>query len=182
MIIKAKNSQACLNHLISSAKRLEKSGVDFIVIPCNTVHMYINEVKKSVKIPVLSIIDESLAYLKKNSCDEIGMLATSSTLNSGIYSKAFIKMGISVQIPSVKNQKIINEIIYKIISNSHTEEDKCQLENIMDEFYTNGARAILLACTDLQVAVKKHRNLILYDTMHILAEATTKRLLNRELV
>ena len=49
-----KNEEKILPFIIDSAKQLEKGGADFIVIPCNTVHVFIDEIRNSVKIPVLS--------------------------------------------------------------------------------------------------------------------------------
>src|SRR3989344_5699129 len=56
--------------LVEGANKLEKSGADFLVIPCNSVHIYIEEVRKSVKIPVLSIVEETSRFLKEENISE----------------------------------------------------------------------------------------------------------------
>ena len=38
---------------------LEKADVDFIVIPCNSAHNFIHQMREWVKIDVLSIIEET---------------------------------------------------------------------------------------------------------------------------
>src|ERR1035437_298717 len=38
--------------LTNAAKTLEKSGVDFIVLPCNTAHVFIEDIRNSVSVPV----------------------------------------------------------------------------------------------------------------------------------
>ncbi len=45
--------------LIQDTKRLEKAGVDFIVMSCNSLHVFIKEVRDAVDIPVLSIVEET---------------------------------------------------------------------------------------------------------------------------
>jgi len=41
--------ERCLPFLIKEAKRLEKAGVDFIVMPCNSLHIYIKELRNAAK-------------------------------------------------------------------------------------------------------------------------------------
>ncbi len=53
------------NAIIKGAVKLEKTGVDFIAIPCNTAHLYFNQIKKSISVPLLNMIDETIKkYLK----------------------------------------------------------------------------------------------------------------------
>src|SRR5258708_349756 len=77
LITRAQGEERYLPFMIDAAKRLEKGGADFIVIPCNSVHIFINEVRSSVNIPVLSIIEETLKFLKNKSISKVGLLATS---------------------------------------------------------------------------------------------------------
>ena len=42
---------------IEAAKKLERMGADFIVIPCNSLHIIADSVAKAIQIPVLNIID-----------------------------------------------------------------------------------------------------------------------------
>ena len=46
IIKEAKNEKNVLPFLIDAAKQLENGGADFIVIPCNTVHVFIEEIRK----------------------------------------------------------------------------------------------------------------------------------------
>ena len=63
--ITGKSPDCPLPYMIEDAVRLEQYGADALVIPCNTAHYFIDEVRNSVKIPVPSIIEETSAYLKK---------------------------------------------------------------------------------------------------------------------
>src|SRR3990167_8062552 len=85
LITEAKNIRGILPFVIDSAIQLEKGGADFIVIPCNTVHVFIDEVRKSVNIPVLSIVEETTKFLKKRKIEEVGILATPTTIKNKLY-------------------------------------------------------------------------------------------------
>jgi aspartate racemase len=43
--------------LQDEAKLLEKAGVDFIVMPCNSLHVFIDDIRAAVSVPVLSIVE-----------------------------------------------------------------------------------------------------------------------------
>lgn len=85
LVEKIENEQRTVEMLINAAKRLEKAGCSFISIPCNTVHVYLDNLKKSVKIPVLSIIEEVSNLCKKNNFLNVGLLSSEFIKNVGIY-------------------------------------------------------------------------------------------------
>jgi aspartate racemase len=57
--------QRNIPYILNEARGLENGGADFIVMPCNSLHVYIDDLRSSVDIPVLSIIDESVKYIQK---------------------------------------------------------------------------------------------------------------------
>jgi len=63
LITKAEGEERYIPYLVDAAKRLENGGADFIVIPCNSAHIFIDVVRKAVKIPVLSIVEETTKFL-----------------------------------------------------------------------------------------------------------------------
>src|SRR3989338_6835870 len=66
------DQEKVLRQLIKGIKVLESSGSDFIVIACNTVHCFIDELRKNVKIPILSIIEETSNKLKLDKINIMG--------------------------------------------------------------------------------------------------------------
>ncbi len=64
-IVESRGKERLVPFLIDAAKRLEKGGADFLVMPCNSLHTFIGEIRRSVKIPVLSIVEETAKFLKK---------------------------------------------------------------------------------------------------------------------
>src|SRR3989338_4892833 len=64
IIRQSKNEHKILPYLKDSINRLNKAEVDFIVIQCNTVHIFINELRNIANVPIVSIIDEVIKMLK----------------------------------------------------------------------------------------------------------------------
>ena len=169
-------SSAYLELLTSAAKSLEKAGADFLVIPCNTVHIFIEEIRAAVNIPVLSIIEEVTNFLVESSIKKIGLLATNNTLKTGLYGKTLELHSIKIFHPSKENQEKIGHLITRLVNGEHTQEDKTQLTKIINSLKENKVEAILLACTDLQLIISEHNSIPIFDTMKILAKATSKKI------
>ncbi|MCA9540956.1 MAG: aspartate/glutamate racemase family protein [Myxococcales bacterium] len=60
---------------------------DFVVIPCNTAHVFIDALRGPELPPILSIVDESIraALAQVGSTGRVGILATTGTLKTGLY-------------------------------------------------------------------------------------------------
>jgi aspartate racemase len=163
--------------LADAAQRLERGGADFIVIPCNSVHMFITEVRNSVKIPVLSIVEETVDFLRDAHIKEIGILATSVTLRENVYEAALTKAGISHTSPRDEDQNKMGTIIHNLVQSKHTQYDEKELLRIINTFVSQDVHALVLACTDLQLIVPHHDQIQIYDTMKILAQSTVREIL-----
>lgn len=171
LITEAKNEKNILPFLIDAAKQLEKGGADFIVIPCNTVHIFIKEIRKTVNIPVLSIIEETSNFLKKEKIKEIGLLATTVTIKTKLFDEKLRGCGIKIRIPNDSSQLKMGTIINRLVNNKHSEKDKKELIEIINELKVKN---VILACTDLQILNPKCDGVKIFDTMDILAKATIK--------
>ena len=158
--------------LTNAAKTLEKSGADFIVLPCNTAHVFIDDVKDSVNIPVLNIIDESVKTLKSRGVEKVGLLATPSTVKNKLFDKK-----INLIKPNKLNQKKMGLIINRILNNQSIDENRIELLKIIKSI-SEKSDVLLLACTDLQLLIteKEINGIEIFDTMQILAKATIREL------
>jgi len=53
--------------LVQMGSKLEAYGADFLVIPCNTAHYYLNDIRSAVSIPVIDMIELTVdAVLREN--------------------------------------------------------------------------------------------------------------------
>lgn len=163
-----------LPFLINAAKHLERGGANFIVIPCNTAHIFIEEIRESVNIPVLSIIEETSNFLGKEKIKEIGLLATIATINNKLFDKNLKLSGIKIKTPGNSSQLKMGTIINRLVNNKHSEKDKKELLEIINELKVKN---VILACTDLQILNPKCSGVKIFDTMDILAKATILEIL-----
>ncbi len=177
VITKAEGEERCIPYLADAAKRLEKGGADFIVMPCNSLHIFIKELRESVRIPVLSILEETVEFLRKNRIDKVGLLATTATIKRKMYERELKKNGIMQIRPDDFEQEKIGRMIHNIVMNRHANKDRAELMKIISRFEDKKAKNVILACTDLQLLIPKHPGINIYDTMKILADATVREIL-----
>ncbi len=170
LILNNKGIERYLPYMVEEAKRLEKAGCDFLVIPCNSVHEYIEEVRESVNIPVLSILEETAKFLIKNKINKTGIVSTTSTVNNKLYDDVLERNGIIFKIPNKEDQKILEKIVMNTTYGDKTLEDKANLIKVINDF--EDVDSVLLACTDFQLLKPLEANVHVFDTMNILAIAT----------
>ncbi|GHU50547.1 aspartate racemase [Bacilli bacterium] len=154
--------------LINEAKRLEKTGVDYVCMPCNTLHHFAKDIKNAISLPFVSIVDTTMDYINKNGYKKVGMISTGSTVINKVYENRFIEDGIDFVCPNSTDQQEMNNIITRIISNKLLDTDREFLEKVIVKHKQNGADCIALACTDLQM-LKPKGDIPIFDTMSELA-------------
>src|SRR3989344_3167462 len=171
--------ERCLPFLINEAKRLEKSGADFIVMPCNSLHVFIEDIRKSVKVPVLSIVEETVKFLQQEKMKKVGIVSTSATIKNKLYENAFAEKNIAYVEPDDFAQAKMGKFILNLVTGQQKNQDREELIKIINEFENKDVDCVILACTDLQLLIPSHSNLKIYDTMKILANATVQEILKK---
>ncbi len=137
--------------LREAAQRLQTAGADFIIIPCNTSHVFIDAVQASVGIPIVNMVEEVSAYLAAQGIKVCGVLATDGVISSGIYTDHLAKCGIQAVYPGELGQKLVMDIIYRQVKAGkpvHLEEIYPELDAMVEA----GVQAFILGCTELPIA------------------------------
>lgn len=142
-----------VTEIIKSAKFLEQGGADFLIMPCNTAHYFIDTIKKSVNIPFVNMLEETAEYTydKYGSGTVVGILATDGTIKSGIYENCYSKVGIKTVVPE-KTQESVMRFIYDVIKRGNYQEGTDLLFQGVNELKEKGADTFLLGCTELSSA------------------------------
>lgn len=172
-------SQTYLELLIDAAQKLEKAGADFLVIPCNSVHIFIEDIRQAVHIPVLSIVEETQQFLLSHGISKVGLLATSATVNHQLYDQTLAANDINVVLPNLEDQQQLDQSITRLVNNQSSVQDKEKLQQIITNLSDQGVQTTLLACTDLQLIAPSHPTVTIYDTMLILVNKTAEVIVAR---
>jgi aspartate racemase len=138
---------------------LARAGADFAVMPCISAHYFYPRIAPGSPLPLLSLIEETLAAIKKMKPvpKTIGLVATSGTVRSGIIASAFEAAGIAVIVPSVQDQKRVMAAIYgkKGIKAGFAEGPAREaVLEIAAGLVRRGAQAIMAGCTEVPLVLR----------------------------
>lgn len=152
---------AIIPYLVEGVKLLEDAGAVIIAIPCNTVHYYYDIMNDTVDIPIINMIRETVndVKLKYPDAKKIGLLATTGTISTGLYSNEFEKQGYTVVTP---DDNIENDYVMKAVFGIKSGVDRQSNEDLLavasDNVIAKGAEVIVLGCTEIPLAFNPERS------------------------
>ncbi|CAN5704690.1 hypothetical protein BH23CHL2_BH23CHL2_13000 [soil metagenome] len=171
--------------LIRGARQVEKLGASFIVIPCNTAHAFLDRIEPAIDVPVLSILEAAAAAIAGNypTARRVGLLATTGTVQSGIYQEALKRHGIDTVVPNDElMEHCVMPAIRAVKANNRHESVKTRLIETADYLEQRGAHVILAACTEIPVVLSADDiRLPLVDATEELARAAVREALDIDL-
>lgn len=146
--------------LLATAEKLVAAGADFIIVPCNTAHVFLKAVAKHISIPILSMIEATARYIEKKfpQVRKVGLLATTGTVESGVYAEPLVRRGLELLTPSAATQQqAVMPAIYgeRGIKAGYT--DGLPRELLLaaaGELKENGAQLVILGCTEIPLALQ----------------------------
>jgi len=163
--------------LVETAKNLEKANADFIVIPCNTVHYFYEDLVTEVSVPILHMMSEVAHAVNASlpGCKRLGLIATTGTVASNLYQKQFRKSGVEVIVPDHQCQAKIMDAILRIKASHVRGSARREIIKAANLLIEREAQALVLGCTDVPLVVKASDFPVpVFDSAEILAEATVK--------
>jgi len=173
------DSEQVKEQLTKGVKKLETAGADFIVIACNTVHHFYDEMQEAVSVPILNILNVTAEAVKRHEYSTVGLLSSSSTRDYKIYEKAFEKQGLKTISLTDVEQERIDKVILHVMSGSENTDDIAKMKIICNRLIDEGAEAIVLGCTELPLAISQNDlNIPVFDSTAILSETALKKAYN----
>jgi aspartate racemase len=167
--------------MIDSAKNLERAGADFIAIPCVSAHYFIEELRKGLAVPVISIIDEVAGEIQRRlpEIKRIGLIATTGTVRAGLFQDRLSEMGVEVLVPSGETQEnLVMSAIYGesgIKAGCISSENKEKILKASNEMIERGAEGIIGGCTEVPLVVQQNDTEVpFFDSLDILALAAIR--------
>jgi len=172
-----------LKSLVFGCKFLQKNKCKFISIPCNTAHYWYEDLKKKIKIPILNMPKIVYENTSKN-CkigSKIGLLATETTIRTGIYKKYFNKKYDLISPKKKLQMESVNKSI-KLVKMGRTKEAEKAIKPAINYLLKKKCKKIILGCTELPIAIFAYKSFkkvklskIFMDPNLILAKASLRR-------
>ena len=163
--------------LAEMAKRLETAGADFLVMVCNTAHVFLDGVRATTKIPFISIIEESIDEIERAcpNAKSVGVMATDGCLNTGIYQDAIIQSGRAAIVPDEAGMQELMRLIHAIKAGDKSAEIATGMEAAAQGLVDRGAEVIIGGCTEIPIVFEgENFPVLVIASTNVLAKRTLR--------
>lgn len=144
-----------------SIRILENAGAQLIVIPCISAHYFLKDLTISKDIVLINLIEVCAEYVKSiyPKVKNIGILATSGSIHSGILNTSFAKYGFNLITPEeIEIQELIMDAIYgdRGIKRGYKNSiPKMKLLQAVTSLKNKGAEIVIAACTEIPLVLNQ---------------------------
>jgi aspartate racemase len=183
-LVEERDWQRAGNVLIDSARRLEGAGAEGLIIGTNSMHRLYDDIAASVNIPVLHIAEYVGMAIKRAGHKSAALIGTRNVMTESFYRKRLVAHGIDILPPRMEFVEMLDKIIYdELMVGKVTREAQRTLKTIIINKAQEGADAIVLACTELDLVVDVDANVLpVFDSTRIHCEAAANWILEQEAV
>jgi aspartate racemase len=173
----SKISARQLKPYVNGIKQLTLHKPDFILMVCNTIHIYRDLlIKESSFANILSIRDIVETYMKNYVDETFCILGTRSTIESGLFDFGNVNY-----INPDKNQlSEIGEIINDYNKTGDRSTKLIILQSIVMQLKNKGVTKFLIACTEISELLNKESENEYISTLDIMVNELCKRILTEQ--
>lgn len=168
-----------LKAMMAGLRLLEAAGASLIAIPCNTAHLWYEQMADRARVPLLHIVEAVCEDLERYGVrGSVGLMGTPATLKLGLYQQPLRQRGFEVITPDAAGVAQCVEAIAAVKGNRPGEAFQPAAQCIRG-LLARGASAVVLGCTELPLAVPHEQRsefpAVLTDSIDALARAAIAR-------
>jgi len=168
--------EAAISLLNQQEEVVEKLRPSTITLACNTAHLMVPDVPLLQQPNFAPLPGIVAAKLAADGIKRAGVLATPTTLRSGLYDMALAEHGIKPVLPTKTQRKVLEAAIRSVIAGQPDINLQPGLAEIARSLVAKGAEAIILGCTELPLIFPDGDcGVPILDCLDIYAEAVTER-------
>ncbi len=170
-----------LKDILRSIELFNENGVDVVIMGCVTAHYFYKEIQQASQAEVLHPIDLVREHLRAAypGIQKAGVLATTGTLQSGLFQQGFKDSGIELVTLNKKEQEslfMVSVYMPEGLKSSQVSPKALELFfRTIPSLLDQGAEVIIGGCSEVQIALKNTTLPVPYvDSMDILAQAAVR--------
>ena len=158
--------------LTASARRLEKAGAGALIICANSMHRVYDQVAEAVSVPIFHIAECVGERMGADKVEKAALFGTSNVMTESFYRRRLVAHGVDLLPPDLDYAEELDRIIYEqLMVGKATRDAERTLKTMITVKEQEGARAIVLACTELDMIVDVDANVLpIYDSTRIHAQ------------
>jgi aspartate racemase len=165
--------------LADSARRLEGAGATAILIGANSMHKVYDETAAAVSVPILHIAECEADRMVAKGVKRAALLGTRNVMLESFYRRKLIARDIELLPPSLPRVETLDRIIYdELMLGKASRQSERELKSMITVLEQEGAEAIVLGCTELEMVVDVDANVLpIFDCTAIHAEKAVEWIL-----
>jgi aspartate racemase len=166
--------QGVADLMLSSARKLQAAGADFLICPDNTIHIAFPLVVKESPLPWLHIAEVVAEAARARGFRRMGILGTRFTMEGPIYPESLGALGLEHRAPRPAEVERLDSIIFEeLVNGVFTESSLAAYQAVIRRLGTDeGCDAVVLGCTEIPLLVPPERSpLPTLDSTRLLAQA-----------
>jgi aspartate racemase len=146
-----------LEAIVACGRRLASAGADLIVMPCNTAHLWFDEVQAQLQRPMLHLVDAAVreATALAGPQARVGLLATDATIASGLYINRHPADASPVQWLLPTASEMLEHVMPGIeaVKAGQLAQGQALLVAAAQALRLRGAAAVVLGCTEIPLVL-----------------------------
>jgi aspartate racemase len=141
--------------LRAARDRLLDAGVCALAMPCNTAHFWYADLAVDCPVPFLNIIDASCGEIAALAAPgaAVGIVATRATVAANLYQSRLAALGYVPHVPDNETMDTVVLPAIERVKQGDAEEGGRLLAPVVEQLLGNGAKAVILACTEVPLAL-----------------------------
>ena len=163
-------------HIVRCAEGLRVAGADFVIMPCNSAHYFLPQVRARSDVPFVDMIEVTSRLVMAAGCARIGVLGGEVTVLGRVYEQWLEPAGLDVLHVTDDEQRTVRAVIEEVKLNKVNQQTCSRVQDLINGLEARGAEVVILACTELPLAmqgVTSHARII--DSLDALAKAAVRR-------
>lgn len=159
--------------LLRAIRLLETAGAGCIAIPCNSAHVWFDDMQAATHLPILHIVDAAEAALPPGT-RTIGVMGTRATLESRLYQRRLEARGYTCLTPTEAEMRQAVLPAIAAVKANDLAAATAPLLDVARRLAADGAQAVVLGCTEIPLALRgpeAEAPVVLVDTIDALARA-----------
>jgi aspartate racemase len=175
----AEDWQRATDVLIDSARRLEAAGATALIIGANSMHKVFPQVAAAVSVPIFHIAECVAERMVRDGVKKAALIGTRNVMVESFYRQKLIARDIELLPPEMAFVDTLDWIIYdELLIGKASRQSERDLKTILTNLEQDGAEAVVLGCTELEMIVDVDANVLpIYDCTRIHAEAAVEWIL-----
>ncbi|CAN7268397.1 MULTISPECIES: aspartate/glutamate racemase family protein [unclassified Variovorax] len=163
--------------MLASARKLAKTGADFLVCPDNTIHQALPLIEARSPLPWLHIAEVVAAEAVERGYRRLGLTGTRWLVDSEVYPEKLAARGLACMRPSDAERDDIQRIIMdELVYGVFKPEAVARFQQLIGRMKDEGCDAVILGCTEIPLIVNDTNSpLPLLDSTRLLARAALRR-------